>query len=78
MKKDPKNTLLGRSDRKDVLAHNANIDISALAEYERLVQELERAGVDLKRSQSKHGLEHPLGRDRLPLSNWAKPTASQI
>lgn len=77
MKKDPKEALLGRSDRKDVLARNANIDISTLAEYERLVQELERAGVDIKRPQPKQRLEHPLGGDRLRLSNWAVPTSSR-
>ena len=77
MKEDPKETLLGRFNRKDVLARNANIDISTLAEYERLVHELERAGVDLKRRQPKYGLEHPLGGDRLRLSKWAEPTSSR-
>ena len=75
MEKEQKGNLPGRLDRKDVLAHNANIDAATVAEHDRLVQELRRAGVRLKRPQSSYRLEHPLGGDRLRFSNWAEPTS---
>ena len=55
----------GRLDRKGILVRNANIDTATVAEHDRLVQELRRAGVRLKRPQSSYRLEHPLGGDRL-------------
>ena len=58
-------TVPSRLDRKDILARNANIDVATVAEHDRLVQELRRAGVRLKRPQSSYRLEHPLGGDRL-------------
>ena len=72
MEKEPKETLLHRLDREDVLVRNANIDTAVLAEHDRLVQELKRAGVGLKRPTRRHRLEHPLGGDRLRFSNWAE------
>ena len=60
MEKEPKETLLHRLDREDVLVRNANIDTAVLAEHDRLVQELKRAGVGLKRPTRRHRLEHPL------------------
>ena len=72
MEKKPKKALF---DRKDVLVRNANIDTATVAEHDRLVQELRRAGV--KRPVSTYRLEHPLGGDRLRFSNWTEPTSSQ-
>ena len=72
MEKEPKVTLLHKLDREDVLVRNANIDAAVLAEHDRLVQELKRAGVGLKRPTPRYRLEHPLGGDRLRFSNWAE------
>ena len=57
-------------DRRNILLRNANIDTDTVAEYDRLVQELKRAGVHLKRRPSTYRLEHPLGGDRRRFSNW--------
>ncbi len=62
---EPDSMVPSRLDRKDVLVRNANIDAATVAEHDRLVQELRRAGVRLKRPQSSYWLEHPLGGDRL-------------
>ena len=69
MERKPKKVLF---DRQDVLGLNANIDTATVAEHGRLVQELRRAGVHLKRPLSRYRLEHPLGGDRLRFSNWAE------
>ena len=74
MQGKPKETLF---DRKDVLVRNANIDIATVAEHDRLVQELKRAGVYPKTSLPRYRLEHPLGGDRMRFSNWAEPASSQ-
>ena len=77
MEKEPKEALLARFDREDVLVRNANIDTTILAEHDRLVQDLKRAGAGLKRSQSRYTLEHPLGGDRMRFSNWAERMSSR-
>ncbi len=72
MEKKSKETLLDKLDREDVLLRNANIDTAVLAEHDRLVKELKRAGVSLKEPPSQYRLEHPLGGDRMRFSNWAE------
>ncbi len=53
-------------DREDVLARNANVNTATVALHDKLVQELKRLGVEIKRPQ--FNLEHPLGGDRLRFS----------
>ena len=78
MEKEQKESLLHRLDREDVLVRNANIDTAILAEHDRLVEELKRAGAGLKRPQSKRRLEHPLGGDPMRFSNWPERRPRQI
>ena len=59
-----------RFDKDDILARNVNIDTVTVASHDRLVQELERLGVEVKKPQFK--LEHPLGGDRPRFSNRAR------
>ncbi len=56
-----------RFDREDILARNVDINTATVASHDRLVQELERLGIEIKKPQFK--IEHPLGGDRLRFSN---------
>ena len=59
-----------RFDRDDILVRNVNIDTVTVASHDRLVQELERLGVEVKKPRFK--LEHPLGGDRRRFGNRAR------
>ena len=59
-----------RLDREDVLARNANVDAATVAAHDRLVEDLERLGVRVKKPR--FNLEHPLGGDRLRFNDRAQ------
>ena len=61
---------LPRSDREDVMARNVSINAATVKSHDRLVEDLERIGVRIKKPR--FNIEHPLGGDRLRFSNRAK------
>ncbi len=56
-----------RFDREAVLARNASVNAATVASHDKLVEDLERLGVKVKKPQFR--LEHPLGGDRLRFGN---------